>query len=76
MHASIKAILANEVVDFLNSLGLGDRLRNGELVCTKCGSTITAETFLAVTRHEGELLLICNSTERHNENAQEPSSND
>jgi len=56
----IRAIYHKDIADFLKSIGLFDKLKRGEIVCSICGDKITIENFRAVTRKAGKLLFCCN----------------
>ena len=56
----IRAIYHKDVANFFKSLGLFDKLKNGEILCSVCGDKLTVENFRAVTRKSGKLLFCCN----------------
>lgn len=55
-----RAIHHDNVPDFFESLGLSEKLAQGEIHCIICDETITLENFRAVARKSDNLLFCCN----------------
>jgi len=55
----IRTIYHKDVANFFKSLGLFDKLKNGEILCSLCGDKLTVENFRAVTRKSRKLLFCC-----------------
>ena len=55
----IRAVYHKDVINFFESIGLIEKLNEGELKCAICGERITSANFRAVTRKSGNLLFCC-----------------
>lgn len=55
----IRAIYHKDVADFLESMGVSEKLARGEIHCAICGAPITVDNFRAVARKSDELLFCC-----------------
>lgn len=55
----IRAIYHKGVANFFESMGLLEKLHNGEIRCGICEETITFDNFRAVTRKSNNLLFCC-----------------
>jgi len=63
MKEVFKAIHCNEIETIFTRLGLSDKFLNHQLLCSNCGSVITKNTFGALTRKSGKIILCCNSAD-------------
>lgn len=59
MKETIKVVHAEELDEFFTRIGCGNAFRAGQLKCSSCKQTITAENFRAVTRSAGRLVFFC-----------------
>ncbi len=57
----IRAIYHQNVADFFESIGLSEKLAQGNILCSFCGSTITLDNFKAVARKSDKLLFCCDN---------------
>jgi len=61
MKEVIKIVYHKEVGNFLESLIRHEKL--GEATCYICGTKVTLENFMALTRKSGRILFCCNKIE-------------
>jgi len=55
----IRTIYHKDVANFFESIGLSEKLANGEIRCSVCGEIITLDNFRAVARKSENLLFCC-----------------
>lgn len=55
----IWTIYHKEAASFFKSIGLSEKLRKGEILCSICGEIISLSNFRAVARKSGNLLFCC-----------------
>ena len=67
MEEIFRAIYCEEVPDLFKRLGLLDKLTEGSLVCSVCGTVITTTNFGAATRKSGALILSCDQKDCYNQ---------
>ena len=61
MKELIYAVHSSEIGDYLERLGLKDELNAGNIRCTCCQATISAENFGAVARLNNKYIFSCNN---------------
>jgi len=59
----VEAVHDDDLRTFLNSLGLLDRILNGEFACLHCSDKITLDNLSAVFPCEGNICLACSKFE-------------
>lgn len=55
----IRAIYHKDVIGFFQSVGLSEKLAQGEIRCIICEGIITRDNFRAVLRKSDDLLFCC-----------------
>lgn len=55
----VRAIYHKDVANFFKSMGLSEKLAQGELRCSICEAMITLGNFKAVVRKSNKLLFCC-----------------
>jgi hypothetical protein len=63
MAQILNVVHTKDVENLFVGLGLLNSLVQGEIRCHICGDRLSAETFRAVTRQEGNLLFFCTKSE-------------
>lgn len=58
--AAIKAIYDDDLIEFLQNIGLYSKLSAGKVKCKFCGNIVTIENFLAVFPSQNKILISCN----------------
>ncbi|MBU0614177.1 hypothetical protein KJ766_02755 [Patescibacteria group bacterium] len=57
----VTAVHDNDLVVFLNSIGLLQKIEAGEVCCAKCGATVNLDNLGAVFPQNNIIQLICES---------------
>jgi len=56
LKTTISAVHRDELAGFLSRVGILALVKAGKVTCTRCGATITLESFGAIARNKNELL--------------------
>ncbi|MCD6501733.1 hypothetical protein J7L01_03975 [bacterium] len=57
----LKAVYDERLREFLEKLGLIQKIERGLVKCHQCGKVITMENFGSVKKIDGELVVFCNT---------------
>ena len=57
--SSVKAVYEQDIVSYLDSLGVLERVKEGKAKCMHCGQVITLENLDAIVPKKGEVRFIC-----------------
>lgn len=57
-HA-IKAVEDQDLEKYLNSLGVLEEIKKGEVLCQYCGNKITIESLEAIVPRDGSVKFVC-----------------
>ncbi len=63
MKLHYKAIHREELGQFLKDIGLLKELENGTLRCASCTKTLSPANIGTITKNQGNLVLLCDSSE-------------
>jgi hypothetical protein len=55
----IKAVHDDDLEQFLSSLGVLEQIKEGEHLCTICGTPITLENFGAIYPRDNKICFLC-----------------
>ena len=59
----IYAVHDNDIENYLNELGLLEKVVNNECYCAFCGCSIDLENLGAIVPYEGKIIIICEKSE-------------
>ncbi len=57
----LKAVYDEKLPLFLQKLGLSEKINAGEIKCSRCGETVTLDSFGAIKKTNGHYHVYCNS---------------
>lgn len=58
----IKAVYEDDLISLLSSLGILEKIRNGELKCEKCCSIISIENIGLIKKVDRRLIILCDDS--------------
>ena len=57
--SEVKAVHEEDILSYLTSLGVLDKIEQGKAVCMNCGQIITLENLEAIVPRKGDVHFIC-----------------
>ena len=62
-NTSLKAVLDDELAEFLESIGILGDIQSGNMKCKFCEVVVTLENFRAVFPDSGNIAVVCSKPE-------------
>lgn len=58
---SLKAVYEDDLMKYLESVGLLSEIEAGRVLCKYCGNPITLENLEVIVPNQGEIEVVCNN---------------